>query len=216
MPHIPMLQEANARQGFFERDQFEAVRARMPQSVRGLVTFAYLTGWRVRSEVMPLTWSQVDMKAGVIRLEPGTTKSGEGRTIYFSPIPELRTVMDEQRRLTDDVQRRQGRIVVQVFHRSGEPIKSFYKSWRAACRAAGCPGRIPHDFRRTAVRNLVRAGVPEKTAMLMTGHKTREVFDRYDITNDADLRAGAERLAESLTGTKRGQSGSIGAGSAVS
>jgi integrase len=103
-----------------------------------------------------------------------------------------------------------------VFHRNGEPVKSFYKAWRAACKAAGCPGRIPHDFRRTAVRNLVRANVPEKTAMMMTGHKTRAVFDRYDIVNEADLRAGAERLAESMTGTKQGQSPSIAAGSAVS
>jgi integrase len=180
-----------------------------------VVTFAYVTGWRIQSEVLKLTWSQVDFKAGVVRLEPGTTKSGEGRTFPFTAIPELCTVMEEQKRRTEAAQRKQGRIIAAVFHRNGEPVKTFYKAWRKATVAAGCPGRIPHDFRRTAVRNLVRAGVPEKTAMMMTGHKTRAVFDRYDIINEADLRAGAERLAESLAGTKRGQSASIGAGSSV-
>lgn len=205
MPHIPMLRENNARQGFFEPSQVEDVLARLPRSVRPVITFAYLTGWRIRSEVLPLTWAQVDLKAGIVRLEPGTTKSGEGRTFPFGAIPSLKGLLEEQRALTDALQKRLGRIVPHVFHRQGEPIRSFYKAWRKACRGAGCPGRIPHDFRRTAVRNLVRSGVPEKTAMIMTGHKTRAVFDRYDIVNEADLREAARKLAVSLTGTKQGQ-----------
>jgi hypothetical protein len=81
-----------------------------------------------------------------------------------------------------------------VFHRDGSPIRTFQKPWRAACVAAGCPGRIPNDLRRTAVRNLVRAGVPETVAMKLTGHKTRSVFMRYDITSANDLRAAARLL----------------------
>ena len=79
-------------------------------------------------------------------------------------------------------------------HRNGKPIKSFIKVWRAACLAAGQPGKIPHDFRRTAVRNLVRSGVPERVAMKLTGHKTRSVFERYNIVSDGDLADAARKL----------------------
>lgn len=96
----------------------------------------------------------------------------------------------------------------QIGRRPDVSLRRFSKAWRRACRAACCPGRIPHDFRRTAVRNLVRAGVPEKTAMLMTGHKTRAVFDRYDIVNEADLRAAALRLAGSQGDGRRIDAGS--------
>lgn len=75
-----------------------------------------------------------------------------------------------------------------------QPIISLNKAWKAACRAAGCPGRIPHDLRRTAVRNLVRAGISERVAMMMTGHKTRSVFERYNITSPGDLRDAARKL----------------------
>ncbi len=76
------------------------------------------------------------------------------------------------------------------------PIGSFRKTWIAACKAAGCPGRIPHDFRRTAVRNLVRTGIPERVAMQLTGHKTRSVFERYNIVSSGDLRDAARKLDE--------------------
>jgi integrase len=88
-----------------------------------------------------------------------------------------------------------------VFPRNGKPIRSFYGAWATACTAAGCPGRIPHDFRRTAVRNLVRAGVPEAVAMKLTGHLTRSVFERYNITSGSDLQDAARKL-NLLHGTK--------------
>ena len=84
---------------------------------------------------------------------------------------------------------RQGRIIRQVFRSDGQAIKSFRHAWQAAVTRAKLPGPLPHDLRRTAVRNLVRAGVSEKVAMTLTRHQTRAVFDRYDIVNAADLRA---------------------------
>jgi integrase len=190
-PHIPMLKENNVRTGFFEREQFESVRDHLPEDVRPIATFAYITGWRIRSEVRFLQWPQVDLKAGVVRLEPGTTKNDEAR--IFPLTEDLRAVLEEQKAKSDALRKR-GIICPWVFHRQGKPIKEFRRSWKSACKAAGVPGRIPHDFRRTAVRNLVRAGIPERVAMQMTGHKTRSVFERYNIVSEGDLFDAARRL----------------------
>lgn len=203
--YVPMLRESNVRAGFFERSEFTAVRAALPAALRPVVTFAYLTGWRIPSEVLTLQWPQVDREAKTIRLEPGTAKNREGRTFPYGVLPELEDV------ITDQWQERErlktaGTICPYVFHRAGKAISDLYGAWRAACRTAGVPGRIPHDFRRTAVRNLVRAGVPEKTAMQLTGHKTRSVFDRYDIVSESDLRNAVEKLAESVAGKDQGKS----------
>lgn len=223
-PHIPMLEEHNVRQGFFEREQFESVRAHLPAWLRPVATFAYVTGWRVQSEVLPLQWRQVDFEAGTVRLDPGTTKNDEGRLFPFDVMPELRDVLIEQNAEAARL-KAEGRIVPWVFHHDGAPLltnglatNDVRTTWRAACRAAGCPGRLLHDFRRTAVRNLVRAGVPEKTAMLLTGHKTRSVFDRYDIVNEADLRDAVARLTGTDSHTanqnanRRGRSRAVSGG----
>ena len=197
-PNIPHLREDNVRTGFFDREQFEAVRRHLPDYARPVVTFAYITGWRLKSEILPLQWRQVDFKAGTVRLEPGTTKNREGRTFIMTPA--LRAVLEKQRERTDWVQLEQGRIIPWVFHRDGEPIKGFRRAWKTACRKAGVPGRIPHDFRRSAVRNLERAGVPRSTAMKMVGHKTEAIYRRYAIVDEAMMREGAEKLARYESG----------------
>jgi integrase len=157
------------------------------------VTVAYITGWRIQSELLPLQWRQVDFTAGTLRLEPGTTKNRERRV--FVMTPELRATLEAQRAATENVQRKRGLILPWVFHRRGTPIAGLRKAWAKACERAGVPGRIPHDLRRSAVRNLERAGVPRSVAMKMVGHKTEAIYRRYAIVDEAMLREGAERLA---------------------
>ena len=170
-----------------------------------MVTFAYLTGWRIQSEVMKLQWRRVDLKAGTVRLDPGTTKNKQGRLFPFGAhLPELRQVLEEQRQLTTTIETERNLICRWVFHRSGRPIKNFRKAWKDACIAAEVPGRIPHDFRRTAARNLERAGVSRSVAMQLTGHKTESVYRRYAIVSEADLGAGVEKLGQLADGTIRG------------
>ena len=82
-----------------------------------------------------------------------------------------------------------------MFHRNGKPIKGFRFAWIKACQKAGCPGLIPHDFRRTAVRNLERAGVSRSVAMKLTGHQTESVYSRYAIVDEQDLAEGVKKLA---------------------
>lgn len=184
VPHIPMLKENNTRKGFLEHDQFLALRAALPEHLQGLVTFGYKTGWRL-GEIKGLTWERVDLGRGIIRLEAGETKNDEARTVYADD--ELKTVLSAQ-----FVNRQLG--CPYVFHRHGKKIHRFDKAWTTALQAAKLKGTIFHDLRRTAVRNMVRAGIPERVAMMISGHKTRSVFDRYNIVNDEDLRLAAAKL----------------------
>jgi len=198
-PGIQMLKEDNAQKGFFELEQFEAVCAHLPEHMRPVATFAYLTGWR-RNEILGLQWPQIDFENRIVRLY--TSKNGEGRVFPFTP--ELAAVLLEQRVKADSLKAK-GIITPWVFFhcsrqrgqepREGMPIVEFKRSWKTACRAAGVPGRIFHDFRRTAVRNFVRAGIPERVAMQLSGHKGRSVFERYNIVSEGDMLLAAERLA---------------------
>ena len=190
-PHIPTLKENNVRKGFFEREQFESLREYLPAELKQLVTFFYITGWRF-SEVLGLQWNPIDFKAGRVYLNPGETKNDDARVFPFTD--DLREALEGQRAYTDDTQRTLGQIIPWVFHREGDQIRSFRRAWLTGCMKAGVTGRIPHYFRRTAVRNLVRAGVPERVAMKMTGHKTRTVFERYNIVNETDLDEAARHL----------------------
>ena len=191
IPSIDMLQEAAPRSGFFERDQFEAVLRHLKPEIKPVALFAYETGWRLR-EVLGLEWRQVDLREGAVRLDPGSTKNREGRLAYLSPT--LLEVLSTQNAATRELERKRGMIIPWVFHRRGQRILRFLGSWRTACKQAGVPGMLFHDLRRTAVRNMVRAGIPERVAMQISGHKTRSVFERYNIVSESDLREAAQRL----------------------
>lgn len=192
-PHIPMLQENNVRNGFFEHGDFVALRNALPDYFKPVVTFAYYTGWRKR-EILSLRWNQVDLQARTIRLDPGTTKSGEGRTVALDG--ELLDVIKgqwEKRKVAEIPGQSPTLLCAFVFHRDGKPIGDFRDIWVKACKEAKLPGKVFHDFRRTAVRNMIRAGVPERVAMMVSGHKTRSVFDRYNIVSEEDLKEAARR-----------------------
>lgn len=205
-PHIPMLQEDNVRKGFFEPEQFEAVLPHFSEDLKPVLTTAYLTGWRATSEILTRHWPHVDFRGGWLRLEPGQTKNKKGR--QFPLIPELRAILERQRERTLALERATGQIISWVFHRSGKPIKDFRDAWERACRKAGLVGKLPHDFRRSAVRNLERAGVSRSTAMEMVGHKTESVYRRYAIVAEADLREGGQKLA-ALHHTEAGKPRSV-------
>lgn len=193
-PHIPSIEVRNTRSGFFEDGELRAVLKHLPEPLRAVIRYAHLTGWRI-GEVLSLQWHQVDLNVGTVRLEPGTTKNDEARTFPFAALPELADVLKVQRDTTSDLERRTGRIIPWVFHRDGKPIRAFRTVWKTACENAGIPGRLVHDLRRTAVRNLERAGVSRSVAMKLTGHKTESVYRRYAIVSEADLSEGVGKLA---------------------
>jgi integrase len=190
-PYFPMLKEDNARPGFFEHHEFEAVVGHLPEAYADAMRFAYLTGWR-RGEIMPLRWDAVDRIAGQVRLR--TSKNGRGRVLPLEG--ELRTLIDRRwsaRQVTTPT----GETALSplVFHhRNGQPLGDFRKAWATACRKAGVPGKLFHDLRRTAVRNMIRAGVSQTVAMSISGHRTISMFNRYNITSDADQRDALRRV----------------------
>ena len=221
VPDFPTLTLHNTRTGFFEAEDLDAVLAELPEHLRPFIRFLALTGWRA-DEARTLTWAAVDFTAGIIRLEGDQSKNDEARTFPFAVLPALKALLTSQRAYTTIVERETDRLVRWVFHRRGQPIGDYGYEWRAAVDRAAhhgegpargvvrpqLVGRIVHDLRRTAVRNLSRAGVPERVAMALTGHKTRSVFDRYRIVNEADLAEGVEKLARfGRRGTRGAQSG---------
>lgn len=201
-PEFAMLHTENARRGFFEPEQYRAVVENLADYLKPLAQAAYITGWRTKSELLTRQWRHVDLSAGWLRLDPGQSKNGEGR--MFPLTPELRSVLEAQRDRIRDLERTTGQIVPWVFvHPDGTRIKNFRYAWAKACRAAGVPGRLVHDFRRTAVRNLERAGVPRPAAMKMTGHLTETVYRRYAIVDEGMMREASEKLATLHAGDLR-------------
>jgi integrase len=193
IPAIPKLEENNVRKGFLEYADFVALRHALPEEIRAILTFAFYTGCR-KGEILSLRWSQVDLANRIVRLEPGTTKNDHARELPLSPEPYEMLAM--QKAIRDTFYR----DCPWVFFRKGKPITDLRGAWEAACKqvgltdADGRPTRIFHDLRRTGIRNLIRAGIPQSVAMKISGHRTDSVFRRYDIVTQQDLQDAARRL----------------------
>jgi integrase len=223
IPKIAKLAENNVRKGFFDHEPFVKLRSELPEHLRPVITFAFCTGCR-KAEILNLRWSQVDLLQRIVRLEPGETKNDEARTIPL--VGELFEMLVLEKQKRDQLHP----ACPYVFARHGRKILDFYAAWDAACQRAGLvdadgePAKLFHDLRRTGVRNLIRAGVPERVAMMISGHKTRSILDRYNIVDERDLRMAGERLERYLaelkthatgtsTGTSSEQPGTGGQGS---
>ncbi len=220
-PKIRHISEkANARRGFFSVPEFRKLLENLPEHLRDFCEFGYMTGWR-KGEIASLRWEDVD--ADLVQLRAEYAKNRNARSIVASG--ELALLIERRKGEQKYKVRESWFLSEYVFHIEGKPIAEFRKSWATACIAAGLghykcrrcaklfvhavcaecgsscsyEGRLFHDFRRSAVRNMVRAGVPERVAMSISGHKTRAVFDRYNIVNEEDLRNAVERTQAYLS-----------------
>jgi integrase len=187
VPAFELMAEKNVRKGFMEESTFQSIRQHLPARLQP-------------GELLSRRWCHVDLDAGWLRLEPGETKNGEGRT--FRLTKRLRATLEAQRKRKLEIEKRNGRIIDALFFHHegghgalpGEPVRNFRGAWDKACKAAGVPGQLFHDFRRTAARSLIRAGVAEPIAMKMTGHLTPSIFKRYGIVDATLLTEGSETL----------------------
>jgi integrase len=184
-PAFPKLRENPPRRGFVEERQYRQLSKKCPQLwLRVMLALGYSFGFR-KSEILHLRIRQVDLLNRTLTLDPGTTKNSDGR------IVKLTSETFELLRQCVFSKSAEGFVITR---QDGQPVRDFRAAWSKLTVAARLPGLLFHDLRRSAVRNMVRRGVPEVVAMRISGHRTRSVFDRYNIVNESDLADAARRI----------------------
>jgi integrase len=178
------LAESEPRSGFIEQKEYDAMAANCPNLfMRTMLALAYTFGFR-KSELLSLKVSDVNLLAGTVQLRD--SKNGEPRKVALT---------DETKKLlTACVTGKGPEDAVFTRGKGTKAVADFRGTWDKVTLAAGCAGLLFHDLRRSAVRSMVRAGIPETVCMRISGHKTRNVFDRYNITSERDLIDAAKRI----------------------
>ena len=214
-PTFPTLTEATPRKGFFEGHEFAAVLRHLDPQHHPWAILAYYSGWRVKSDILTREWDKIDRVHKLVRLAAHETKNNTARVFSYAAYPDLDAAIEtcwSVHKATEAGGRIEPRVFVRQadtaagraggwrggHYQKGDPIKHFRKAWNAACRAAGHPAKHPHDFRRTAARNMDRAGVARTVAKQLIGHLTDEMYARYAIVNEQDLHDAAAQQAAGL------------------
>jgi integrase len=203
VPRVEPFPE-NVREGFFTRAEVAALAKHLPEDLRDFLWFGFLTGWR-KGEIASLRWADVDEEAKTVRLSWRKSKNSQARTMALEG--ELAAIIKRQsvaraERIVAGVDspfvfvRSTGRV--QNTRARGKPVDDITGVWRTACKAAGLEGRIFHDLRRSAARNMDRAGVSRHVAMQITGHKTESMYRRYNIVTESDIRAALAKTQDYL------------------
>jgi len=188
VPYFPIVAETNIRKGFLSDEQYDSLRDELPAELKALFVTGYITGLR-RGEITAIQWQQVDFEAGMITLDKGETKNDEPRSV---PIldGDMRELLVAAKKERDA----EWPHSPWVFSRRGERIVDFRWAWDEACKRAEVPDLNFHDLRRTAVRNMRRAGIPQVIRMKISGHKTDSMERRYNIVDADDLNMARELL----------------------
>ena len=225
IPFIPKLKEANARTGYFEHNEYLRLKEALPDYLKPVLVIGYYTGMR-KEEILSLTWRQLNIFERKITLDADTTKNDEARVIYLggelyeailnqwklkeSRYPQCPFVFSRNGQKIKHIRKSWKKALCECGYKPtfkckgcGTIVELEERQERKGLKCSKCHGnrfkkhdKLFHDLRRTAIRNMVRAGVPEKTAMKISGHKTRAVFDRYNIVNEADLKDACEKVSQ--------------------